>query len=199
MASFWDERFAGEAYFYGTRPNDWLREVAPRLPPRSAVLSLGEGEGRNAVYLATRGHAVTAVDSSALGLAKAQRLARQQGVTLTTVLDDLATYPIVPASWDGIISIFCHLPPNLRSQVHQACVAALRPGGVFILEAYTPAQLKHASGGPRDPELLYTSELLRAELGPLALAICDETERVIMEGDGHRGLSAVVRVVAIKA
>lgn len=198
MATFWDERFAGDAYYYGIQPNDWLREVAANLPPLGQVLSLGEGEGRNAVYLAAQGHAVTAVDSSEVGLTKARNLAKQRGVPLTTVLHDLAAYPLQAASWDGIISIFCHLPPPLRMRVHRDCVAALKPRGVFILEAYTSAQLHHGSGGPRNLELLYNLDGLRAELAGLHWQAAYETERWITEGEGHNGLSAVVRVLAVK-
>jgi SAM-dependent methyltransferase len=136
----WDQRYSSDTYVYGTEPNGFLVTAAARLPP-GKVLCLGEGEGRNAVWLAAQGHEVTAVDASGVGLRKAQRLAAERGVTIATVHADLAAFDIEPGTWDGIVSIFCHLPPALRADVHRRCVAGLRPGGVLLLEAYTPRQL----------------------------------------------------------
>jgi SAM-dependent methyltransferase len=195
-ASFWDERFAGDEFWYGTLPNDFLREHASALPPRGRVLSLGEGEGRNAAFLAAQGLEVVAVDASAVALAKAARLARERGVAITTVHADLERFALGRAGWDGIISIWCHLPLPLRARVHRDIVAALRPGGVFLLEAYTPAQLAFRTGGPSTPDLLVTAVALREELAGLTFEIAAECEREIHEGRRHNGHSAVVQILA---
>jgi SAM-dependent methyltransferase len=194
----WDKRFAGEGYFYGTEPNDFLREHCGAIPSGGKVLCLGEGEGRNAVFLASRGHQVLAIDLSATGLMKTERLATQRGVSIRTQVADLADYAPGTGCWDGIVSIWCHLPRELRRQVHRRAVAALAPGGVFLLEAYTPAQLDHRSGGPTAVELLPTLAELRAELEGLEFVRALECERVIHEGAGHEGLSAVVQIQAIR-
>jgi SAM-dependent methyltransferase len=152
-SEFWNERFRGAGYAYGTEPNDFLREHAAVIP-RGRVLSLGDGEGRNGVFLATVGHEVTTVDYSEEGLNKAKRLAEGRGVSITTVHADLATWPIPERSFEGIVSVFCHLPESIRRKVHREVVRALVPGGVFLLEAYTPAQLRFGTGGPKDPALL---------------------------------------------
>lgn len=191
----WDERYAADGYFYGTEPNDFLAEHAAAIPP-GPVLELAAGEGRNGVWLAQRGHAVTAVDGSSVGLAKAEALARARGVAITTVCADLASYAIAPATWSGVVSIFCHLPPALRARVLGEAARGLVPGGALILEAYTPAQLAHGTGGPKDRALLVTLDELRADLAGLELEIAREVEREIHEGTGHGGLSAVVQVVA---
>ncbi|MGD0484988.1 MAG: class I SAM-dependent methyltransferase, partial [Gemmatimonadales bacterium] len=136
----WDLRYSEPGYAYGTEPNAFLVEVAGRIPA-GPVLSLGEGEGRNAVFLAGLGHDVVAVDASAVGLAKAEALARERGVRLVTHVADLADYPIEPCAWSGIVSIFAHFARPLRSPLHGAVAAGLRPGGVLVLEAYTPRQL----------------------------------------------------------
>jgi SAM-dependent methyltransferase len=193
----WDARYGGDTYVYGTAPNAYLAEVSDRIP-KGRVLSLGEGEGRNAVYLALQGYEVTAVDSSRIGLAKAQRLASQHAVRLTTLVADLAEFVIEPGSWDGIISIFCHLPAVLRARVHQNAVAGLRPGGVFILEAYTPRQLAFKTGGPSQPDLLVTLDALRRELVGLRLERAVELEREVVEGSGHHGRGAVVQILGFK-
>jgi 2-polyprenyl-3-methyl-5-hydroxy-6-metoxy-1,4-benzoquinol methylase len=193
----WDQRYGSEEYAYGTEPNEFLVAMAPRLPT-GKVLCLGEGEGRNAVWLASQDHDVTAVDASRVGLEKAQRLAAERGVTITTVHSDLAAYDIDSDTWDGIVSVFCHLPPKLRADLHRCCVAGLRSGGLMLLEAYTPRQLGHGTGGPPVAELMMDEETLRAELAGLEFLHLQECEREIHEGAFHNGLGAVVQMVGRK-
>jgi SAM-dependent methyltransferase len=192
----WDERYSSPGYFYGTEPNDFLRDRCMAIRQGGDVLCLAEGEGRNAVFLATQGFHVLAVDQSAVGLDKARRLAAEKGVDIDTAVADLATYAIEPDHWDGIVSIWCHVPAPLRVELHRRVAAGLKPGGVFILEAYTPAQLAYGTGGPTNAELLPTLTELRRELAGLELVHAVERERVVHEGGGHNGLSAVVDVVA---
>ncbi len=191
---FWNHRYAQPGWAYGTEPNDFLREVAPRL--EGPVLCLGEGEGRNAVFLAQRGLDVTALDLSPKALEKAQRLAAERGVRLTTLEADLADFALGDAQWGAVISIWCHLPPWLRTRVHRDVVRALKPGGCFVLEAYTPAQLQFDTGGPKRLDLLVAPGELKAELGGLTFERFEVLEREVQEGDWHRGRSAVVQVLA---
>lgn len=193
----WDRRYAEPGLAYGADPNDFLASVADTIPP-GPVLCLGEGEGRNALFLASRGFAVEAVDASAVGLDKARGLAQERGLDLTTTLADLAHYDIGRGRWAGIVSIFCHLPPTLRRQVHRAAVEGLREGGVFVAEGYTPAQLEFGTGGPPVAELLYDAETLREDLAGLDLVRLEERVREIHEGPYHDGLGAVVQVVGFK-
>jgi hypothetical protein len=199
MSASWDERYGTDRYYYGTEPNEFLKAQVAAIPAGGEVLCLAEGEGRNAVFLAASGYRPVALDQSPVGLEKAQRLAEQRGVRLETVVSDLADYRIEPERWDGIVSIWCHLPSTLRAEVHRRVVAGLRPGGAFLLEAYTPAQLRHGTGGPSSADLLPTLQQLRDELAGLEFAVGVERERVIHEGEHHNGLSAVVEVVALKA
>jgi SAM-dependent methyltransferase len=196
--NFWDERYGtADGYVFGTAPNDFLAAHAASIPP-GPVLCLAEGEGRNAVFLAQRGHAVTAVDQSTVGLAKARALAAQTGVTLTTTAADLADYRIEPAAWSGIVAIFAHLPVPLRRKVNAQIVAGLRPGGVYLSEVYSPAQLAHGTGGPKDPALLVPLADLCAELAALDLIIAQDCERVVIEGAGHTGRASVVQVLGLR-
>jgi SAM-dependent methyltransferase len=194
-ATFWNDRYAVADHVYGEDPNAFVAEVAPHIPA-GPVLCLAEGEGRNAVHLATSGHLVTAVDQSEVGLAKARRLAAAHGVEITAVTADLGGYDIAPGAWAGIIATFAHLPPAVRHRIHRSVVAGLMPGGVFILEAYTPAQLAFDTGGPKAPELLMTLAGLREELSGLEFEIARELERDVIEGTGHTGRGAVVQVLA---
>jgi 2-polyprenyl-3-methyl-5-hydroxy-6-metoxy-1,4-benzoquinol methylase len=195
---FWNQRYSGEDYFYGTSPNAFVAESAG-LIPAGPVLCLAEGEGRNAAFLASRGHSVTAMDQSSAGLAKARRLAAARGVTINFVAGDLADFVINPGTWAGIVATFAHLPQPLRRDVHRRVAEGLRPGGVYLLEAYTPEQVKYKTGGPvNQPELLMQLADLRKELAGLELVVARELVRDVNEEPGHRGLSAVVQVAARK-
>ncbi len=193
----WDQRYDTEEYVYGTRPNGFLERAVAALPPGDA-LSLAEGEGRNAVHLAALGFRVTAVDASAVGLAKARRLAQARGVEIDTVVADLADYPVEADRWDLVASVFCHIPAAARAALHRRLVAGLRPGGRLVLEAYTPAQLGRGTGGPPVVELMMSLDALRRELRGLDFIEARETEREIVEGRLHSGVGAVVQVVAVK-
>jgi len=194
-ANFWNDRYGIEGFVYGTAPNDFVKAVAPRLPA-GPVLCLAEGEGRNAVHLASLGHEVTAVDQSAIGMGKARRLAASQNVTISTLITDLSDYRIAAGAWSGIVATFAHLPPELRRTLHRQIVNGLRPGGMYVLEAYTPAQLGFGTGGPDNPELLMTLAGLREELNGLDFLIGHELERPVVEGAFHTGRAAVVQVLA---
>ncbi len=190
----WDERYAQPGFAYGTEPNDFLVEHAAEL--EGPVLSLAEGEGRNAVWLAERGLEVTAVDGSKVGLDKASALAASRGVSIHTVHADLADFRLEPEAWASIVSVWAHVPPALRRTIHANVVRGLRPGGVFVLEAYTPAQIELGTGGPRDPSLCMTLEGLREELAGLSWIVAREVRRVVREGQYHDGPSASVQLVA---
>lgn len=197
--NMWDERFGRAQWVYGKEPNDFLREQGAQIPLRkgqSRVLSLGEGEGRNAVHLAALGHKVTAVDASIEGLKKVVRLAAERGVSVETIHADLACWEPQEGSFDGVISIFCHLPESVRRHTHRAAARALAPSGVLILEAYSPAQLAFGTGGPKDPALLYTLDMLRDDFGALDIEIAREVEREVVEGELHTGRAATVQILA---
>jgi SAM-dependent methyltransferase len=193
MASIWDERFAGEEYLYGTAPNRWLESQVGRLKPGSRILSLAEGEGRNAVWLATHGHRVEAVDGSSVGLEKAQRLAASRSVTIQTTVADLAQYEPAPGAYDAVVMIFLHLAPPLRGVVLSRAQAALAPGGLFLIEVFTPRQIPLTSGGTKQVEALYEPEALRLGLPGIDWEVLREEEIELDEGPLHRGKAAVVR------
>lgn len=195
-AQRWDSRYSEQDYYYGTEPNDFLHEEAGRIPAAGRVLCLAEGEGRNAVFLASLGHRVVAVDQSRVGLEKARHLATERGVVVETVTADLAELAIEPGGWDAIVSVWCHVPAELRRDLHRRVVEGLRPGGVFLLEAYTPRQLEYGTGGPPDVRRLMTLAELRDELPGLELEVAREGEREVREGRGHLGLSHTVQVAA---
>ncbi|MGM0914596.1 MAG: SAM-dependent methyltransferase [Pseudomonadota bacterium] len=195
----WDERYNTDDYVYGTEPNDFLREQAALIgeaPKR--VLCLADGEGRNGVYLAGLGHWVTSVDASSVGLRKAARLAEHKGVALTTLNADLTEHEFVPASFDAVVSIFCHVPAAGRPHLHRQVIRALKPGGVLILEAYTPEQVHRNTGGPDTPDRTPTAAELDAAFAELDIELSRECEREVIEGRGHTGPGCVVQFIAHK-
>jgi SAM-dependent methyltransferase len=195
---FWNEKFANTEYAYGTEPNDFLVSAVTKLK-RGATLSLAEGEGRNAVWLAQQGFTVSAIEQSEKGVGKTLRLALQRGVIVMAERGELETFHIQPNSWDLVVSIFAHTPQELRRKLHRQVVAGLKPGGVFVLEAYTPAQIANNTGGPKDASLMPTAELLRSELAGLVFDHIEEVERDVVEGSLHTGTAHVVQVVAHRA
>ena len=194
----WNQRYATPHEAYGTEPNAFLRAVAGRIPT-GPVLVIAAGEGRNAIYLASMGHEVTAMDQSEVGLANAASMATSRGLSLETTVADLADFDFGESKWNGIVSVWAHVPPPIRQRVHAASVRALKPGGVFILEAYRPEHLALAGrGGPPMPELLFDAATARAELDGLDVELCQDVSRHISEGRFHEGPSATVQVLAVR-
>jgi len=196
--AFFDERFNTKEFFYGTTPNDYLYEKSLALTPQSKILSLGEGEGRNALFLAKQGHQVIAIDESEVGLQKAKKLLNENQLDLETICTDIAQFEFPKNHYDAIISIWFHLPKELRKVIHQKCIDSLKPNGIFILEAYTPKQLENNSGGPKNIDMLMDPKDLILELNGLRLIELNELNREIHEGVGHNGLSAVVQILGQK-
>lgn len=195
-ANAWDERYDRADFAYGTEPNAFLVGQRWRLERGMAVLAVADGEGRNGVWLAQQGMKVTSVDGSAVGLRKALGLALTRGVILRTICADLVDWDWPQGTYDAVASVFLHLPPEHRAAVHRAMLAAVRPGGLVLMEAFAPAQLAHASGGPRDAAMLYDAALLRADFAGAEILELQETETDLDEGPLHQGKAATVRLVA---
>ncbi len=193
----WDERYSAEEYVYGISPNEFLAEKVSCIP-KGRVLSLAEGEGRNAVFLAKEGYSVTAVDASLVGLNKARGLAAKNDVVVEFIHADLADYDLGEDKWEGIVSIFCPLPSSLRKELYKKVIPALKQNGVFLLEAYTPDQLKHGTGGGNSVDVMQTVESLRLELTGLRFKHLAELERNVIEGLYHTGIGSVVQAVGTK-
>jgi SAM-dependent methyltransferase len=193
----WDERYNQQDYVYGTEPNDFLKQHADYIP-KGKVLCLAEGEGRNAVYLASLGYEVTAVDSSQVGLDKAKRLAKEKGVVIDCICADLNEFDLGQDQWQGVVSIFCHLPPPVRHKVHQQISPCLRSGGVLLLEGYTEQQLNYGTGGPPVKEMMMSATELESTYPELNIKLNQEIERNIVEGLFHTGDGHVVQFIAQK-
>lgn len=192
----WNERYATEEFIYGTEPNAFLVEHARDLI--GPVLSLAEGEGRNGVYLASLGLDVLGVDASEVGLAKAQRLAAARRVTLRTEVADLAMYAPPENTFGSIVSIFAHLPGDVRKRLYPRVERSLKPGGIILLEAYSKAQFARDTGGPKDLDMLLSTEDLERAFPECEPILLREQEREVVEGTFHTGLASVVQFIARK-
>lgn len=196
--SFWDERYAEPGFAYGREPNRFLRRRLAAMRPGRLLLP-GEGEGRNAVWAAEQGWQVTALDQSEVAVEKIRHHADGRGVEVDARCVDLAAgVPEDLEGFDAIALIYVHLDPEVRTRVHRELAQRLRPGGVLLVEAFTPRQVGRKSGGPRRRELLVDADDLTADLaGVVSLRAVEELEVALDEGRYHRGLASVVRLVAV--
>ena len=194
-AAAWDARYAAMPGMFGHEPNVFLREQAHRLRPGMRALALGDGEGRNGVWLAEQGLAVTTLDWSEAGMARAAALARERGVALDCVVADATAWDWPPATFDVVAWVFVHLPPADRAAVAAGVRRALKPGGLLVLECFAPAQEGRRSGGPRDAALLFTRALVEAAFVGFEVEALLEGTVLLDEGPKHQGPAEVVRAV----
>jgi 2-polyprenyl-3-methyl-5-hydroxy-6-metoxy-1,4-benzoquinol methylase len=198
-SAFWDARYATDDYIFGTAPNIFLASQAALIRPGMRVLAVADGEGRNGVWLAERGASVHAIDVSAAALAKAEKLAAERGVALETEQADLLDWAWPEAAYDLVAAIFIQFaPPPARDRIIAGIRRTLKPGGVLILQGYTPKQLEFGTGGPPSAANMYTPEQLRAWFGDWEIVHLAEHESVISEGSHHHGMSALIDLVARK-
>lgn len=198
--SIWNERYAGEHYHFGTEPNAFLVSQQSLLKPGMSCLAVADGEGRNGVWLAELGLDVLSVDSSPVALEKAKRLAVQRGVELRIEQADLLSWDWPENRYDVVVGIFIQfVGPELRGQLFDGLKRSLKPGGLLLLQGYTPRQLEYKTGGPSQVENLYTEDLLRESFADMEVPHLAEHESFISEGTGHHGMSALIDLVAQKA
>jgi SAM-dependent methyltransferase len=195
----WDARFAQDAYVFGTEPNRFLEREAHRLPAGARVLAVADGEGRNGVWLAQQGFRVTAFDVAPNAQAKAARLASERGVPLDFRLADVVSWAWEPDAFDAVAAIFVQFaPPPLRAAMFEGMRHTTRPGGLVLLQGYRPEQIAYGTGGPPDPAFLYTEAMLRDAFAGWSVESLHVHDSEISEGAGHRGMSALIDLVARK-
>lgn len=198
-SDFWDARYATDDYIFGTAPNVFLASQAALIQPGMQALAVADGEGRNGVWLAEQGAAVHAIDFSAAALEKAKKLARERGVTLEIEQADVLNWTWPEAAYDLVAAIFIQFaPPPGREHIIAGIRHTLKPGGVLILQGYTPKQIEFGTGGPPSAANMYTAALLREWFGDWEILHLAEHESFISEGTHHHGMSALVELVARK-
>ncbi len=199
QAEFWDERYGGEGFAFGTAPNEFLVSQAKHLSPGLRALLPGDGEGRNGVWLAEQGLIVDTVDVSPLGVAKARGLAQERGVEIDAMLADLLTWTWPRDAYDIVAALYIHFFDSDRPTIHRAMLAALKPGGILILEAFRPEQVElqkiHRSGGPKTADMLYSKAKLAEDFTGASILHLEETVVELAEGRRHSGKAAIIRAV----
>ncbi len=199
LGAFWDEKYEQVDLRFGEAPNVYLTEQVGLVAEGGTVLCVGDGEGRNGVWLAERGFEVTALEPSGIGRARIEALAAKRGVNVEVVAEAMPSEALVGRTFDAVVLVFVHMPEAMRKVVHAQVKRLLAPGGVVLLEAYTPAQLESAArGGPSDPGLMYSQEILKGDFEGLFMEHLEETTVELDEGVSHQGASHVVRMSAIR-
>jgi SAM-dependent methyltransferase len=195
----WDARFAKPGLLFGEQANAFLQREASRLAANSSVLSVADGEGRNAIFLAAQGHAVTAFDISPVAVDKARKWAAERDVTVQFSVAGVDDWAWTPAAFDAVVAIFVQFAdPAMRARLFAGMWQTLKPGGLLLLQGYTPKQLDYRTGGPGKLEHLYTEAMLRTLLPHAEWILLREHEATLSEGAGHAGMSALIDAVARK-
>lgn len=194
---FWDQRYATTGSLFGKRPNAYLQAQQAFLSPGMRALAVADGEGRNGLWLASQGLHVESFDISDVAVSKAQALAAQAGVDLKCQQASWQDFPWTPKKYDVVAGIFIQFaPPGERESLFACMREALRPGGILVVQGYTPEQLDYRTGGPGQAEQLYTREWLLDQCAGLEVLDLTQTRCVLQEGTAHFGLSAVIGVTA---
>lgn len=197
--NIWNERYSGEEYHFGTEANGFLVSQQNLLRPGMSCLAVADGEGRNGVWLAEQELDVLSVDSSSVAQEKARRLAQQRGVAVKFEQVDLLQWDWGMDRFDVVVGIFIQFVSSpQREQMFVSIKHCLKPGGLLLLQGYTPRQLEFKTGGPSQAENLYTQTLLRKEFGDMQILHLREHDDIISEGTGHNGMSALIDLVARK-
>jgi len=195
----WTARFARDGYLFGEEPNAFLRSNGHRFHAGDSVLCVADGEGRNSVWLAERGCRVTAFDFASNAIDKARQLAARRGVGVDHQVGDIYSWPWTSTPYDALVVIFIQfLPPERRGAVFAGMKAAVRPGGLLLLEGYRPEQVDYATGGPPRRDHMYTRDWLQAEFADWEIVLLSDYDAVIREGQAHNGMSALIDLVARK-
>lgn len=198
-AAMWNQRYAGDELLFGEAPNDYLRAQAPRLPRSGRALCVADGEGRNSVWLAQQGLQVDAFDIAERGVAKARALARRHGVVVDFAVADGDALAWPEAVYDLVAAIFIQFAdPAMRQRLFANMLRALRPGGLLVLQGYTPRQLQYRSGGPQRIDHLYTEEMLREAFAAAEIVELRSYDAELREGTQHTGMAALVGMVVRK-
>jgi len=193
----WNERYNQKEYVYGELPNLFFADQLNKLAVGSIVLPC-EGEGRNAVFAASKGWLVKAFDISIVGKTKATELANKHNVILDYTIAEALTKNYTENSVDVVAFIYAHFSAMDRERIHQKSIQWLKVGGRVVLEAFNTEQQKNNSGGPKDLSMLYTQEMIKEDFKDLNIELISTLEVNLQEGKYHRGKSNIIRFVGIK-
>jgi SAM-dependent methyltransferase len=193
--AYWDDRFGADRTVFGVEPNRFVAEHLAGFPP-GTVLDLGAGQGRNAVWLAGRGHRVTAVDLSPVAGDQTKETAAAAGVEVGVVTADLTLWEPPSGAFDLVLLSYLQLIAEQRTVVHAAAVDALAPGGTVFLVAHHADNLEHGVGGPQIAQVLYTEGDVAADFAALDIVTLERVLRPATRADGVPGDAIDVILIA---
>ena len=190
-ASEWDVRYAKAELEWGAEPNRFLVQEIEGLEPGRA-LDIAAGEGRNAIWVASRGWMVTAVDFSPVAIEKARRLAAERGVDVEWIVADVVDYAPGTEVFDLAVVFYLHLVASEMRKVLGRVAAALRRGGTLLIVGHDRANLTDGVGGPQDPAILLDAQVVASELEDLVI---EKAERIMrrVEGAEREAIDTLVR------
>ena len=192
MKEMWNERYGGKGFVYGTKPNEFFKQQIDDLTPGKLLL-FGEGEGRNAVYAASKGWDVLALDWSEKAREKALALARQNNVLFSYEVGNFLDIPVEHHSFDAVALIYIHMEEEGREKLHKKAITSLKRGGMIILEAFDKEQLGKTSGGPQNLNVLYSLEDIVTDFQDLDFKFFAKETLQLDEGEGHKGEAHIIR------
>ncbi|WP_342544661.1 class I SAM-dependent methyltransferase [Lysinibacillus sp. FSL W7-1291] len=195
----WDQRFQGAEYVYGEQPNAFIKDYVYYLKDYPNIATYAEGEGRNAVFLATAGHTVTAYDYAQSGLQKTEQLALKHQVTVQTKLADLLLDELPVNKYDAAIMVFGHFPAKQQQTVIQKIIDSVKPGGRIMMELYSIYQLPYASGGPQQLDFLYNPLDVLQWCQVYKIIHFFTGEQIRHEGMLHTGLAHTIQLIIEKS
>jgi SAM-dependent methyltransferase len=189
----WNRRYAESELLWSAQANRFLvAEVAGIVP--GTALDLACGEGRNAIHLAEQGWRVTAVDFSDVALARGERLARRRGVEIDWQLADLRAYRPPAGAFDLVVVLYLHLAAPARRTVLARAARALAPGGTILVVGHDLTNLTNGHGGPKNPAILFTPDVVAGELPGLVVERAERVRRpVAVDGGEVDAIDALVR------
>ncbi|TVQ85070.1 MAG: class I SAM-dependent methyltransferase [Micavibrio sp.] len=195
---FWNERYSQDGAYFGEAPLPFLAGNISVFPEKAKILLPADGDGRNGVFLARHGFDVHSFDGSPIGVEKARQAVEEYNVTINAVVSGVEDFVFAPEEYDAVVVSYFLLEPDLRRVVHGHYIDCLKPGGVLLLEGFTKDQLNYSSGGPDDPEMLLSEEILRQDFAALSIEYLEEKIDILDRGAKHQGEGAVIRMIARK-
>ncbi|MDX1809757.1 MAG: methyltransferase domain-containing protein [Sulfurospirillaceae bacterium] len=199
MREMWNEKFNRDGLLYGEEANNFIKENYTLIKRGSKVLCLGEGEGRNALFLSRKGYDVTALDASDVGLDKLKTMASKEDLSIHTK-HMLVSQWSESEQYEGIVCTYMHLFENEQKDMFAKAIDALHDKGYFIAEFFSVSQLDFESGGPKNIALLYRLDDLYKIFSNLPCKIHKLSQEIVylQEGSGHNGEASVIRVILEK-
>lgn len=193
---FWNSKFLREGFLYGLKPNSFIASKVKSFPKNAKILCLGEGEGRNAIFLAKRGFEVSAIDASDIGLKKLEQRAFEENLNIKTICMDLNEWE-AQGKYDVIVASYLHMYKDERAKLFENIDDSLSIDGIFLGEFFSVKQLAYNSGGPKDEDLLYETDDFNRHFSLYENEIKEQVT-ILDEGKGHQGEACVIRVLVKK-